>query len=153
MTESNDSNNVSRSTADGGPSFKSHCGATGAVAEGGASSYQGGEYLTEDEWRARRHPERVEDIVDRLMTKVSGGRAAPATLLRGAWSDVVGDSFAAKTRPGSCESGRLVVLVADGATASKMRFHTSLIMQKAVEVAGEGSVSSIVFRVSPDLRR
>lgn len=139
--------------AAGGPSFTAHFAAPAAAgARPGHSTYQGGEYLTEDEWRARRRPERIEDIVDRLMAKVSGGRAAPAALLSARWNEVVGDTFADKTRPGSCESGRLVILVVDGATASKMRFNTSQIMQKAREVAGEGKVSSIAFRVSPGLR-
>ena len=62
----------------GGPRFKAHSAASAATdARPGHSTYQGGEYLTEDEWRARRRPERIEDIVDRLMAKVSGGRAAP----------------------------------------------------------------------------
>lgn len=136
-----------------GPSFSAHSAAPGEpTGRAGRSTVEGGEYLTADEWHARRRPERIEDIVDRLMAKVSGGRAAPAALLSARWNEVVGESFAGKTRPGSCESGRLVILVADGATASKLRFSTSQIMQKARRVAGEGKVSSIAFRVSPGLR-
>lgn len=113
----------------------------------GASS--GAEYLSEEEYRARRQPEGVQEIVDRLMTKVSGGRGAPAALLSASWNDVVGETFVAKTWPGSCESGRLVVLVADGATASKMRFNTAQILQNAAKILGEQAVTSISFRVSP----
>lgn len=142
--------------APGAPSFRPHSGrspAAGADTVIGTSAYQGGEYLTEDEWRARRRPERIEGIVDRLMAKVSGGRAAPAAMLSARWSEVVGEEFAEKTRPGSCESGRLVILVIDGATASKMRFATGQIVQRAEQIAGEGRVSSVAFRVSPGLRR
>jgi hypothetical protein len=143
-------------TRGAGPRFKAHSSysrpSDGTVATG-SSAYQGGEYLTEEDWHARRRPEPIEDIVGRVMARVSGGRAAPAALLSARWGEVVGETFADKTRPGSCESGRLVILVVDGATASKMRFATSQIMQKAVEVAGAGSVSSISFRVSPGLRQ
>ncbi|MCP3974743.1 MAG: DUF721 domain-containing protein [bacterium] len=112
---------------------------------------QGNEYLSEDEWRARRRPQSVSEIVDRFMDKVGGGRAAPAGLLAARWGDVVGPQFAAKTRPGSCDGGRLVVLVADGATASKMRFLTSQILQKATQIVGADTVTSISFRVTPTL--
>ena len=149
MNESNDT----AGAGGGGPSFKAHFAARDAPgARARHSAYQGGEYLTEDEWRARRRPEPIEDIVDRVMAKVSGGRAAPAALLSARWNEVVGEAFSGRTRPGSCESGRLVILVADGATASKLRFNTSQIMQKARQIAGEGKVSSIAFRVSPGLR-
>jgi len=156
MNDTNNNSGTDNSLAGGtGPRFKAHSGTSGAsagTARSGDSTYQGGDYLTEDEWRARRRPVRIEEIVDRLMAKVSGGRGAPAALLGARWNEVVGDSFTDKTRPGSCESGRLVILVVDGATASKMRFATPQIMQKAREIAGDGKVSSIAFRVSPHLR-
>lgn len=110
-----------------------------------------GEYLSEDEWRARRRPESVQEIVDRFMDKVGGGRAAPTGVLAERWPEVVGADFAAKTRPGSCDGGRLTVLVADGATASKMRFLTSQILQKATRIVGAEAVTSISFRVTRDL--
>ena len=116
-----------------------------------ASTEKRGEYLSEDEWRARRRPESVSEIVDRFMDRVGGGKAAPAGLLAARWDDVVGAQFAAKTRPGSCDAGRLVVLVADGATASKMRFLTSQILQKATQIVGEDTVTSISFRVTRNL--
>ncbi len=87
------------------------------------------------------------------MDKVGGGRVAPAGLLAAQWPDVVGTEFASKTRPGSCDAGRLVVLVADGATASKMRFLTSQILQKATQIVGADTVTSISFRVTPNLGR
>ena len=73
-------------------------------------------------------------------------------MLSAAWSDVVGSEYAKRTRPGSCESGRLVVLVADGATASKMRFITTQIMQNAANVVGDGVVDRISFKVTPGLK-
>ena len=85
------------------------------------------------------------------MTGVAGGRAGPAVVLGARWVEVVGDDFAAKTAPASCDSGRLTILVRDGATASKLRFNTSQILQNASKIAGEGKVSSISFRVSPSL--
>jgi len=131
----------------GSPQFRR----TARGANPSPASTDRGEYLTEDEWRARRHPESVQQIVDRFMDKVGGGRAAPTAQLAAAWVEVVGAQFAARTRPGSCDSGRLVVLVADGATASKMRFLTSQILQKASHIVGEDTITSISFRVSPNL--
>jgi len=109
------------------------------------------EFLNADEWRARRRLVGVQDIVDDLMAKVAGGRAGPGAALQAVWNDVVGEAFAAKTRPGSCKSGKLVVQVVDGATASKMRFMTSQILQKASGIVGEGVVTSLSFRVTPGL--
>jgi len=103
--------------------------------------------------RARRRLVGVHDIVDGLMNKIGGGRAGPGAQLAAAWEDIVGSEYAWRTRPGSCESGRLVVLVADGATASKMRFMTTQIMRRAANLVGEGVVDRISFRVSPGLRR
>ena len=85
------------------------------------------------------------------MTGVAGGRAGPAVVLGARWAEVVGADFAAKTAPGSCESGRLVILVRDGSTASKLRFNTAQILQNAAKIAGEGKVAAISFRVSPSL--
>lgn len=110
-------------------------------------------FLSEEDWKSRRRPESVQDIVDRVMTGVSGGSAAPAVSLGGRWEEVVGPEFAARTAPGSCESGKLVVLVRDGATASKMRFNTNQILQNAAKILGEEAVSAISFRVSPSLGR
>jgi hypothetical protein len=87
------------------------------------------------------------------MAKIGGGRAGRGAMLSSAWEDIVGAEFASRTKPGSCDSGRLVVLVADGATASKMRFMTSEIIQKAANVVGEGVVDRISFRVTPGLGR
>ncbi len=108
-------------------------------------------YLTDEEWQERRRPEGVADIVDRVMTSIGGGRAAPGAQLAASWEEIVGRALAAKTRPGSCTEGRLVILVADGATASKMRFLTAQILQNAAGVVGEGVVGSISFRVTPGL--
>lgn len=108
-------------------------------------------FLTEEQIAARRNPESIGDVVDRIMTGVAGGRAGPAVVLGAMWEAVVGAEFAAKTAPGACESGRLVILVPDGATASKLRFQTSEILARAAEIAGEGSVTSILFRVSPSV--
>lgn len=111
------------------------------------------EYVTEDDWRARRRPEGVQEIVDRLIGKIGGGTAAPAVRLATSWVDVVGPEFARRSLPASCDAGRLVVLVADGATASKMRFVTSQILQNTAKIVGEGTVASISFRVTPKLGR
>ena len=108
-------------------------------------------FLSEEQWKARRHPESVQDIVDRVMTGVGGGRAGPAASLGARWDEVVGIDFANKTAPGSCESGKLVVLVRDGATASKLRFNTNQILQNAAKIIGKQAVTAISFRVSPSL--
>lgn len=163
-------NSTNRPGRDRAPKFRRHAGSDassgsgrGSLGGGGgargvakghrsrAGSERRGEDLSEDEWRARRRPESIQEIVDRFMDKVGGGRAAPAALLAASWADVVGLDFAAKTRPGSCDAGRLVVLVADGATASKMRFLTSQILQRATQIVGADTVTSISFRVTPNV--
>ena len=111
------------------------------------------ESLTEDDLRARRRLVGVGDIVDDLMNKIGGGRAGAGARLSAAWEEIVGPEFVSRTRPGSCDSGRLVVLVTDGATASKLRFMTTQIMQRAAKVVGEGVVDRISFRVTPGLRQ
>jgi len=110
--------------------------------EGGGGYAEGGGGLS------RRHPEPVRDIVDRLMANVGRGRTAPVTRLYEAWEAVVGPEFAERTRPGSCDGGRLVVLVADGSTASKLRFVSAEIVRRAAEIVGEAEVNSVSFRVA-----
>lgn len=142
------------------PRFSRRSGAAGRAAPGGAGSETtptgGGvtprPFLTEDDLRERRRLVGVQDIVDGLMARIGGGRAGAAAALTAAWEDVAGAEFASRSRPASCDSGRLVVLVADGATASKMRFMTTKIMQKVENVVGEGVVDRISFRVTPGLR-
>ncbi len=110
-------------------------------------------FLTEEETKARRRPEDIGAVLDRIMTGVAGGRGAHAVSLGARWGEVVGSDYADKTAPGPCDSGRLVILVRDGATASKLRFNTSQILQNVAKIAGEGTASSISFRVSPSLAK
>lgn len=110
-------------------------------------------YLTEDERVAARRPEIVGEILGRVMGGISRGRAAPSVVLGSAWTEVVGADLAERSRPGSCQDGRLIVLVRDGATASRMRFMTGAILRGAAEMVGEGVVERVAFRVSPDVGR
>lgn len=110
-------------------------------------------YLSAEDRAARRKLEEIGYVVDRVMTGIGRGRAAPAIALSTRWNEVVGAEFATKTAPGSCEAGRLVILAKDGSTASKLRFNTSQILQNAAEIVGKGTISSISFRVSPSLSK
>ena len=105
------------------------------------------EYLSDEEWRRRREPEAADRIVERLVAKLAGGRVAPAAALGAIWEDIVGSDFATRSVPATCEKGRLTVLVRDGATASRMRFITTQILQNAAAVVGEGQVTTVAFRV------
>ena len=108
-------------------------------------------YLSDKERAARRKPRPIGDVVDRIMTSVAGGRAAPAVVLGSRWAEVVGADFASRTAPGKCQSGRLTILVKDGSTASKLRFQTAQILQNAARIAGEGVVTAVSFKVSPSM--
>lgn len=88
----------------------------------------------------------VGDLVDSVLGRISMGGAAAVLRLRANWRDVVGVRAADKSAPLALDDGALLVEVADGATASLLRFETTRIAQKATDVCAE-PVLAVRFRV------
>lgn len=91
-------------------------------------------------------PVAVGDLVDAVLGGISRGGAGAVLRLRAHWRDVVGVSFEDRCSPLSLEGGTLLVEVADGATASLLRFDTADMARRAGDVCAE-PVTEVRFRV------
>ena len=96
-------------------------------------------------------PVPVGDLVDSVLGRISTGGPAAVLRLRANWRDVVGAATADRSAPLALEDGSLLVEVADGATASLLRFETARIVRKAADVCAE-PVSAVRFRVRRQTR-
>ncbi len=101
-----------------------------------------------DTWEPKPPPDPVAvgDLVDTVLGRISKGGAGAVLRLRANWRDVVGVSFEDRCAPLSLEGGTLLVEVADGATASLLRFDTLDLARRAGDVCAE-PVSEVRFRV------
>ena len=105
-----------------------------------------------DVW-GRKHPrgpERVGALLDGLLAKVTtpGGRVMMD--LVGHWDQLAGRPWAGVSRPLGLHNGVLIVEVADGSTATVLRFQQAALMQVVNRRFGEGTVVDVKLRVRPD---
>ena len=94
-----------------------------------------------------RPPHRVADSLDQVARRVGVPKASSLTAVFARWSDIVGASVADHCRPHSLRDGVLQVVVSEPAWATQLSFLSSRIIERCDEVAGPGSVTSVVVRV------
>ena len=85
----------------------------------------------------------LEDVLER----VTEGRLAVFEVVKQAWAEVVGPEGVDSSRPIRLSQGVLLVEVADGATASKLRLRQTRIKQALERLSGRGEIAQIKFRV------
>lgn len=91
------------------------------------------------------------DLVDGVLSGIGsapgGGGAGSVLRLRAAWRDVVGPKLADRCAPVELAAAKLVIEVADGATASLLRYETGHIARRASDVLGSVAVDAVALRV------
>lgn len=93
-------------------------------------------------------PSQVGELLEGLLAALGVARPVDTAELIERWDSLAGEPFAGRSHPVHLQDGELVVEVADGATATLLRYHeTDLIVRLAAEL-GQGLVSSIRTRVA-----
>ena len=99
-----------------------------------------------DERRGDLEP--VGDVLDQVLGRFAGPGPGTRVMLFDQWQAIAGPKWA-ETRPISVDPrGVLVVEVASGATASRLRFEEAGLLGRIKAAVGEDVVNGIRFRVA-----
>lgn len=99
--------------------------------------------------RSEPEPALMRTGLDRLVRHLGGPSADSMTALFERWSEFVGDTMGAHTRPVSVRGGVLVVAVDDPAWATEIRFLEAALKVRLNAELSENAIASIEVRVRP----
>ena len=91
--------------------------------------------------------ERLDSTRETVLERVTEGRLAVLEVVTQAWPNVVGPEDANSSHPARLDKGVLLIEVADGATASRLRLRQTDVKQALQRLLGPGEVAQIKFRV------
>jgi hypothetical protein len=89
----------------------------------------------------------LDSTLEIVLERVTEGRLAAFEVIKQAWRSVVGSADADRSQPIRLSKGVLLVEVADGTTASKLRLRQGEIREALGGLIGRGEVAQIKFRV------
>ena len=93
--------------------------------------------------------ELLDGSLEAVLERVTEGRLAVFEVIKQAWPEVVGTEEAHRSRPVRFAKGVLLIEVADGATASKLRLKQTKIKAALEQLSGQGAIAQIQYRVRP----
>ena len=85
--------------------------------------------------------------LERLLHDLGMPRAFDVARLADEWPEAAGEPFSSLSRPASYRGGELVVQVADGSSASLLKFHVGDLVERLTERYGPGTVTTVRIRV------
>lgn len=91
--------------------------------------------------------ELLDQTLEAVLERVTEGRLAAFEVVKQGWVEVVGSADADISRPVRLDKGVLVIEVANGAVASKLRLRQIKIKQSLEQLLGQGEIAQIKFRV------
>ena len=94
-------------------------------------------------------PQPIGAALDSVMRGLGAPEASGVHLVFDRWSEVVGDSLAARTRPLKMDGSRLVLAVDEPAIATHVRFLQTELLARLDELLGPGRVTALDLRVGP----
>lgn len=86
--------------------------------------------------------------LEAVLERVTEGRLATFEVIKGAWPEIVSETWRERSRPVLLEKGVLTVEVSDGGAASRLRLEQGKIRAALDERVGPGEVARIRLRVS-----
>ena len=92
--------------------------------------------------------ELLDATLEAVLERVTEGQLAVLEVVKQGWVEVVGREDAARSRPVRLEKGVLLIEVADGATASKLRLRQTKIKSALEPLSGRDEIAQLKFRVS-----
>jgi hypothetical protein len=97
-------------------------------------------------------PVRVGDTLDRVLGRLGAPGRAGIEVVFDRWSEVVGPSMAARTRPVGIDGETLVVACDEPALATHVRFLEPQLVARVDELAGSRQITRIEVKVRPGRR-
>lgn len=85
--------------------------------------------------------------LEALLRRLGMPRIVDLSRLVEEWDELVGEPFAAMTRPAGFADGELVVEVADGTAASLLKYRAGTLLDRLRTALGDGTVERIKIRV------
>ncbi len=92
-------------------------------------------------------PSSIREVLEGLLQRLGVARPLEVADLMRRWPEVAGEPWAERSRPVALDGGELVVEVADGATASLLRYQTGMLLARLDERVGKGLVTAVRLRV------
>jgi hypothetical protein len=92
-------------------------------------------------------PQPIGKALDQVMRSLGAPEASGVHLVFDRWSEVVGESLAARTRPLKIEGSHLVLAVDEPAIATHVRFLQAELLARLEELLGPGRVTALDLRV------
>ncbi len=89
----------------------------------------------------------LEATFESVLERVTEGRLATLEVIKGAWPEIVSDTWRERSRPVGFEKGVLTIEVSDGGAASRLRLEQGKIRAALDERLGRGEVAQIRLRV------
>ena len=94
-------------------------------------------------------PQPIGAALDAVMKGLGAPEASGVHLVFDRWSEVVGDSLAARTQPLRIDGKRLLLAVDEPAIATHVRFLQTQLLARLEELLGPDRVTAIDLRVGP----
>lgn len=94
-------------------------------------------------------PARVGELIDVVLGRIAGGGAQAELLLREVWETVSDERWAGRAAPAELRDGTVVVDVADGATATILRYEKDRLVAELRRAAPDLGVENLTVRVRP----
>jgi predicted nucleic acid-binding Zn ribbon protein len=94
-------------------------------------------------------PQPLSGALDRVARRLGAPRSSALSAVFARWEEIVGEGIAQHARPLSLRNGALVVGVDEPGWATQVKYLTTTLLERLVEVAGEGAVTTIEVRVRP----
>ena len=91
--------------------------------------------------------ELLDQTLEAVLERVTEGRLAVFEVVKQGWAEVIGPADAGSSRPVRLDRGVLLVEVANGAAASKLRLRQTKIKHALEQILGRGEIAQIKFRV------
>jgi predicted nucleic acid-binding Zn ribbon protein len=92
--------------------------------------------------------ERIGDDLPDILKRIGLPEPDAASRVMEEWTDLAGDVWAARARPSGLRDGVLVVVAADGATATLLKYRSTELLGRLEERLGRGVVTAVRVTVS-----
>ena len=92
--------------------------------------------------------QRIGDGLDGVLRRLGLPSADALERLAADWRKLAGEPWGSRARPAGLHRGRLTVEVADGGTASLLRYHVGELLERLEEGLGARFVESVQIRLS-----
>ncbi len=97
--------------------------------------------------RRVREPQRIADVVSRLLARRGYAQVSNLAALERAWQDVAGIELATHSRPARLRRGILDVHVRNSATLQELSFNKRRLLQNLQQIAEGKQIRDLRFRI------